>query len=166
MGADKLNPTTDPAHSAQTAIELVATVESTLFPAYRRAVDALDAVAAMELAAHVVEAVRRIEHGQKLVSTALSMTPDAAELRGLDGTLRGQFKLLQLELLTKIGPQYFRGAPVAGELEVPHAGKSVPDYLAFEAGTMVELLAVVKQADGIAGTGAAMTDATALMIRF
>ncbi|HEY4242137.1 MAG TPA: hypothetical protein VGM88_20100 [Kofleriaceae bacterium] len=153
----------------QVATQLDATVRATLIPAYRRAVDALDADATAELGQRIVELLAvsaradddahvAVARGPALVSTAGSPIEDLAattinNYTALSGEqLRASTALASLyhDAAVQLGPQLFRGAPVMGALSEPttHAPLEV---VANEAATTAALLATVTRARTIAG---------------
>lgn len=153
-------------------VAMVGLVRSTLFPAYRRAVDALDTMAALEWARHVVGSIQVAEQDKSEVQRTI---PDNDYHRFLVSTpghpeesetvIQGKFlelvaakadllvslPALEGELAVKIGPQMFRDQPVLGSYTVPPLGKDPTALLARESGAAVELLAVVRNIQEISG---------------
>ncbi len=153
-------------------------VPSALLPAYRNAVDALDMMAAIELSHAIVTAVDEVLTAHLEIDRAFPAnaperwhkstddSPDGeteADIRGKWMNLRKQKAALEPETLAmkqavamKIGPRIFRGRPVMGGVEAPPAAllHRIPaSYFASEAGTVVELIAVVLQARQLTGAG-------------
>jgi hypothetical protein len=156
---------------AQQALDLTEFVRSTLFPAYRRAVDALDPIVATELARNVVGSIDLVEKLKSEVITATSDDdyhrflvsvpgePDESEaviahkfgrLETLKLELLVKVPVFELELAVKIGPQNFRDRPVLDDYALPPISKNLTAYLASEAGAVVELLATVQQIRSVA----------------
>jgi hypothetical protein len=157
------------------ASEMLGLVRSTLFPAYRRAIDALDPIDALELARQVVGAIQVAEEGKRDVVIAtpdddyhrfLVSTPgQAAQSEAAIASKFARLGLIKAELLSglpvtvadlamKIGPQMFRDQPVLGSYAMPVVGKDAWGYLAGEAGAAVELLAVVQRVRAVSGAAA------------
>ncbi|MCG8419030.1 MAG: hypothetical protein MJE77_13920, partial [Proteobacteria bacterium] len=128
----------------QQAIELATLVRSTLLPAYRGAVDALDPMAAMELAWHIIgglQLMARIRRDGQLPPGQTAGKDAAAQSAGmLERDLVGE---LVVQLGRQMGPQLFQGEPVLGSVVEPDMGPDPIAYLADEAGTVVELLSMV-----------------------
>ncbi|MCG8423152.1 MAG: hypothetical protein MJE77_35055, partial [Proteobacteria bacterium] len=124
------------ASATRQASELARVVESTLVPAYRRAVDALDPMAAMELARHVVGSVQLLQrlHGDARTAPEKGHEPNSGA---------PSIPALQRSLAIRIGPQLFKDEPVLDSVVEPDMGPDPIVYLANEAGTVVELLLVV-----------------------
>jgi hypothetical protein len=156
-----------PGHSAiQRAMSLavigtnhLSAIESTLLPAYRKAVTAMDVGAVRELATHIVGGIAQIREAQATighlvpqadphapkVSTPESdpFDPDAAEL----GTLIGLKSMLDVSFRTQypliaiaVSPQRFGDEMVGGSLEAPPPTGRPVDYIAYEASQVIELL--------------------------
>lgn len=156
---------------ARAAVDVLALVAPTFLPAYRRAADALDAMAVLELARHIVGAVQRAEDSQQELGRVADAGPGAflvsipgqpeqsekeidgqlAEIEKLRAQLVESLPTLEADLAIKLGPQIFRGAPVGGSLETPALGKRPADLLASESGALVELLLVVAEVRKTAG---------------
>jgi hypothetical protein len=156
-----LSPLDQALADAKAASDLLELVESTLFPAYRHAVDALDPIAALELGRNVVGSMKVAERGSRNVASTLSgndyhhflvsdpryadesepsIAAKFAALESYNLYLTSKISLLQLTLAGKIGPQMFRDKPVLGDFTVPQLGQDPDAYLADEAGTAVELI--------------------------
>jgi hypothetical protein len=158
--------------TGRNAAQMTALVRDTFLPAYRSAVDALDALATLELARQVVGAMKVAE---KALDDVLIAAPDEnphrwmvsapgrvelsenevraryADLLSMKATLEAEVSALTQELAQQIGPQVFRGTPVLGSMTTPKLGKNATGYLANEAGTVVELLAVIGRIRVVAG---------------
>ncbi|MCG8422595.1 MAG: hypothetical protein MJE77_32160, partial [Proteobacteria bacterium] len=93
------------ASATRQASELARVVESTLVPAYRRAVDALDPMAAMELARHIVGSVQLLQrlHGDARTTPEKGHGPNSRA---------PSIPALQRSLAIRIGPQLFKDEPV------------------------------------------------------
>ncbi|MBX3162514.1 MAG: hypothetical protein KF773_41510 [Deltaproteobacteria bacterium] len=138
--------------------EAIDVVRGMLMPAYRRAVDAMDARAALELAQHVVGALRIAERSRHEAVLAVATnektdTPDPrlAELRPIELQLVNSLQALEAEVAIGIGPQVFRGHPVLGSTTPPRLGKDPLVAITGEAGATCELVAIAAQACRIAG---------------
>jgi hypothetical protein len=161
-----LSPLDQALADAKAASDLLELVESTLFPAYRHAVDALDPIAALELGRNVVGSMKVAERGSRNVASTLSgndyhhflvsdpryadesepsIAAKFAALESYNLYLTSKISLLQLTLAGKIGPQMFRDKPVLGDFTVPQLGQDPDAYLADEAGTAVELISLVRE---------------------
>lgn len=148
------------------ALQLIGLVRSMLFPAYRRAVDALDPGPALELARHVVGSVQVAEAGKQEVHTCLPVDdphryqmslPGQADLSEAEIAQRynelvatrtqldTDLTQLENELAVQIGPQMFRGQPVLGSYTQPTLGTQPTAYLSNEAAIAVELISTVVQ---------------------
>ena len=157
---------------SQEATQLLTLVRATLFPAYRRAVDALDALPALELARHIVGSLQVIEHDRQEVLLTLPSDdvhhymvsiegqPEQTEdqiktkfekLQAEKSALLTSIETLEAQLAIEIGPQMFRGKPVLGGYTKPTLGKDSVGYLTMEAGATVELISVVAQIRDVAG---------------
>jgi len=150
---------------ARAALDVLALVGPTFLPAYRRAVDALDAMAALDLARHIVGAVDRAEESRQELQRVADAGPGAflvsipgqpersekeidaqlADVEKLRAQLAESLPALETKLAVELSPQLFHGAPVTGSLETPALGKRPGDLLASESGAVVELLFVVDQ---------------------
>jgi len=159
--------------AGKSAVELLELVQSTLLPAYRRAVDAMDPIAALELARHMVGSIKLAEGGERVVQRSVPADndyhrflgstpnhPDESEdaiaskfalLEIYQAQLLATLPFLQLKLAVDISPQMFHDRPVLGQYTLPQLGADPDAYLVNEAGTTVELLSVVKQIQGISG---------------
>ena len=159
------------------ATQLDALVRTALLPAYRRAVDALDPGAAVELATHILSAVGASQRGEADAAAALKRgasaalvstpdapiddTPDAASgrLAGLTtahDALGKDLAALVSDLAVELGPQKFRDQLVMGARVTPALGRDPAAYLAGEATATITLLGVVREVQAISGaTGAA-----------
>lgn len=162
------------------AMQLCGQIRSLIVPAYRRAVDALDASATRELAGAVIAAIyaatsaltranSAIKAGPHaaMVSTSnspLMDTPEAAQQRygRLDESahkLQAELDDLTPYLAVQLGPQVYKGTLVLGKIEQPRLGKDPVQTLSHEAMVVVSLLDIVHQARIIAG--ATETECTA-----
>lgn len=157
---------------SQEATQLLTLIRATLFPAYRRAIDALDPLPALELARHVAGSLQVIEHDkQEILATLPSddvhhyMVSIEGQPEQTEDQIKTKFEKLQAEktalltsvdaldaqLAVEIGPQMFRGKPVLGGYTKPTLGKDPVGYLTMEAGAAVELISVVAQVRDAAG---------------
>jgi hypothetical protein len=152
------------------AVAMLELVRSTLVPAYRRAVDALDPLAALELARHVVGSMQVAREGRRDVGIASAdrdrfgvctpgeADPSEAVIAGKLGQLDARTAELQTalpaledELAVKLGPQMFREQAVLGSYVQPKLGTDPGADLAREAGATVELISVVRQVCELSG---------------
>lgn len=128
--------------TAETGREALELVRATWFPAYRRAVDAFDAAAALELAHHVVRTLNVAEEAHH------ELDRDRAPSFG------SQLAAVERDVATKIGPQMYRDKPTLGSYAPPQLGVYASGTIAAEAATMVELLAVIQQLRQVAAGAA------------
>jgi len=159
------------------ATQLLGLVRGTLFPAYRRAIDALDPLPALELARHIAGSLQVIEHDKQEILLTLPSDDVHHYMVSIEGQpdqtedqIKTKFEKLQIEktaLLTavdalegqlaiEIGPQMFRGKPVLGSYTKPSVGKDPVGYVTMEAGAAVELISVVAQIRNVAGAEAGL----------
>lgn len=101
---------TDITDRAHDALALTDGVRRTLFPAYRLAVDAVDPLAAMELAHDIVQIIKVAEHTRREVEAALtagSATIDSTyvELAMLKARFATDLDQLVIELSMQMGAQ-------------------------------------------------------------
>jgi hypothetical protein len=122
-------------------------------PAYRKAVDAFDAPAALELARVVVDDMARVKDAcnqvRVMLAQAKATSPTLHDVEGELQLVEGQIAQLTTELAIQMGPQVFRDEPVAGAISPPES--SDLGYVAKEAGTVVQLLLVVRRVEVLAG---------------
>jgi hypothetical protein len=162
--------------SAQNAVNMTKVIRETLKPAYRNAVDAINPVAALELGTHIFSAYSAIETARTDIAhafppdnegAAMVSTPDSAvddtveaaharwlELQGLQGMLIGDESVLGWELIREVGPGMFRGVPVAEGAVAPPPKKNAAARIANEAGTVVEILALIHKIREVTGASA------------
>jgi hypothetical protein len=147
-----------------------------VFPAYRRALDALAPGAALELARNIVGALEVARAARREVFAVASgggphrfmvSVPGApedsepaiqakwAELQGMRGRL-ASLPVVEAELMQQIGPQRFRGKPVLGGYVAPSTGDDVIGYLVSEASSAVELVSIVVQIRDLSGAHGAV----------
>jgi len=122
-------------------------------PAYRRAVDAFDAPAAIELARFVVDDMARVlDACQQVRSHVAQLAPSSPAVHDLDTELQlvqGQVTVLTSELAVQMGPQVFQDQPVGSAYSPPEAIDL--RYVAKEAGTVVQLLITIRRVELLAG---------------
>jgi hypothetical protein len=154
------------------AIDLLGVVRSTFLPGYRKAVDALAAGPALELATHIVSMVKSATAardelraatkpgaGAAMVSLpegSIHDSPAAATFRYadavvLEGALTGHLMTITGDLAVQLSPQIFRGANVLGAAVTPPLGKDPVGYLANEAGATIELLGTIVRVQQLTG---------------
>ena len=153
------------------SLELLATAK-TLLPAYRRAVNALDPMAAMELARVLIGTLNQAEEGKREIGETLGNDPPQHwmvsrpgepettetvvvdkwnQASGLCLQLSGSLMMFEMELATQLGPQQLDGSAVMGKVELPKLAEDALPYLISEAGVVVELLGVVNEAMRLSG---------------
>jgi hypothetical protein len=155
----------DPARITKRATEALELVRDTLIPAFRSAVDGLDAAAAFELARAIVEMMRGARRDVEDVSARLGLgggdaraweaavaggaAPEAkdweAEVRLTTDVDLARRELQELtdRLAYDVGPRVFRGTVVSND-PVP-AGQRTVEAAGAEAAVTVELVNTVQQ---------------------
>lgn len=168
-GAAPRLPTLDETvRAARHAVMLGGVVRSAFAPGFRNAVDAVDPMAAMELARNVAGSLQVIDDARTKAASAMrnpsqwrqcrpgEPSPDVgaieghiAELMTLSAELNADTTLAS-DIAAQVGPQVFQGQAVMGA-GPPKLGKNATGYIISQASVVVELLFVVQQARAISG---------------
>ena len=125
----------------------------TLGSAYQRAVNALDGLAAAELAHNIVGAIQIAQAGKQRIIEACAAAglQTHGELLVIKQQLTTELSALERELAVKLSPQQLDGVPVMGTLVAAQLGDDPIAYLIHESSLTVELLGVVAQVKHVTG---------------